>query len=258
MPFALAIIRKLADAGHTVFAADDSGRSPGSHSKYVERHFVTASPRGDTLGFVADVERICSENEVDVVVPAFEEAFYLATQAERLAKVTKLFAPEFATIARLHDKQTFQALCEQLGLPVPKTIVATTPDELREATEAFPRYFGRAAFSRGGVELLTNTGPLAGAVSIDDCKPTPESPWLVGEFVDGPTVCTYGTFHERPARRPLHVRDPAPVAALDRDRLPLDRRHRVARADRADHGRALLHRTGVVRLHPEARGRPRR
>ena len=61
----------------------------GSHSKYVERHFVTASPRGDTLGFVADVERICSENEVDVVVPAFEEAFYLATQAERLANVTR-------------------------------------------------------------------------------------------------------------------------------------------------------------------------
>ena len=196
MPFALAMIRKLADAGHTVFAADDSRRSPGSHSKYVERHFVTASPRGDTLGFVADVERICSENDVDVVVPAFEEAFYLATQAERLAQVTKLFAPEFATIARLHDKQTFQALCEQLGLPVPKTIIATTPDELRAATEAFPRYFGRAAFSRGGVALLTNTGPLAGAISIEDCKPTPESPWLVGEFVDGPTVCTYGTFHD--------------------------------------------------------------
>ena len=196
MPFALAIVRKLADAGHTVFASDDTKLAPGSHSKYVERHFQTASPRAATLDFVADVERIAKENEVDVVVPAFEEAFYLSTQRDRLNQVTSLFAPEFATIARLHDKATFQHLCERLDLPVPKTIIATSDDELRAATEAFPRYFGRAAFSRGGVALLTNSGPLAGALSIEDCKPTPASPWLVGEFVDGPTVCTYSTVHK--------------------------------------------------------------
>ncbi len=196
MPFALAIVRKLAAAGHEVFASDDTKLAPGSHSKYVEGHFQTASPRRATLDFIADVERIATENEIDAVVPAFEEAFYLSTQRERLNRVTTLFAPTFATIARLHDKASFQHLCERLGLPVPKTIVATSDDELRAATEAFPRYFGRAAFSRGGVSLLTNSGPLAGAISIEDCKPTPASPWLVGEFVDGPTVCTYSTVRD--------------------------------------------------------------
>jgi predicted ATP-grasp superfamily ATP-dependent carboligase len=196
MPFALAIVRKLADAGHEVYAADDTELAPGSHSKYLAGHFLTASPREATEQFVDDVERICGEASIDVVLPAFEEAFYLATQHERLSRATRLFTAPFATLTRLHDKATFQRLVTGLGLPAPETVVATNDDELRAALERFPRYFARAAFSRGGVSLLTNSGPLAGAVDVADCHPTEASPWLVQEFVDGPTVCTYSTAHD--------------------------------------------------------------
>jgi len=195
MPFAVGMIRKLADAGHDVYASDAYNLAPGSHSRYLAGHFITASPRGDTEQFVADVERIATENEIDVIVPAFEEAFYLATQHERMSRAARLYAAPFATLARLHDKAVFQALVTGLGLRTPETLVARSDDELRSQIERFPRYFARAAFSRGGVELLTNTGPLAGHVSIDDCHPTPESPWLVQEFVDGPMLCTYTTMH---------------------------------------------------------------
>ena len=41
MPFALGMVRKLAEAGHEVYAADDYELSPGSHSKYLAGHFVT-------------------------------------------------------------------------------------------------------------------------------------------------------------------------------------------------------------------------
>ena len=196
MPFALAMVRKLADAGHEVFAADDTELAPGSHSKYLSDHFVTASPRRETEEFVDDVERIAGEASIDLVLPAFEEAFYLATQHQRLNRAVRLFTPPFATLARLHDKATFQRLVTRLGLPTPETIVATSDEELRTALERFPRYFARAAFSRGGVSLLTNSGPLAGTVEISDCTPTPASPWLVQEFVDGPTVCTYSTVQD--------------------------------------------------------------
>jgi carbamoylphosphate synthase large subunit len=196
MPFALAIVRKLADAGHEVYAADDTELAPGSHSKYLAGHFLTASPREATEQFVDAVERICGEASIDVVLPAFEEAFYLATQHERLSRATRLFTAPFATLARLHDKATFQRLETGLGLPAPEMVVATNDDELRAALERFPRYFARAAFSRGGVSLLTNSGPLAGAADVADCHPTEASPWLVQEFVDGATVCTYSTAHD--------------------------------------------------------------
>ena len=195
MPFALGMVRKLAAAGHDVYAADDYALSPGSHSKYLEGHFVYPSPRKATGAFVDELERIIQTNEIEVVVPAFEEAFYISTRLDRLAATATIFTAPFASLARLHDKVAFQRLVTSLGLPVPETVVATSEAELAEAVGRFDRYFARAAFSRGGVTLLSNTGPLAGSMQIGDCHPTAQSPWLVQAFVDGETVCTYSTVH---------------------------------------------------------------
>ena len=74
-------------------------------------------------------------------------------------------------------------------------VTVRSDEELREAVGRWPHYFGRGVYSRGGVTLLTNTGPLAGRVRLEDVHPTPDAPWLVQEFVDGPMVCTYSTLH---------------------------------------------------------------
>jgi hypothetical protein len=74
-------------------------------------------------------------------------------------------------------------------------VVVTSDVELAEAIRRFDRYFGRAVFSRGGVDLLTNTGPLAGVLDPVDVHPTPQLPWVVQPFVEGETVCTYATVH---------------------------------------------------------------
>ena len=71
----------------------------------------------------------------------------------------------------------------------------TTP-RCADAIAEFPQFFARAAFSRGGVALLTNTGPLAGQVAVEDCHPSTDQPWLVQEFESGPMVCTYSTLHD--------------------------------------------------------------
>ncbi|HEU4980476.1 MAG TPA: hypothetical protein VFT14_04605 [Solirubrobacterales bacterium] len=195
MPFALDAIRKLGGRGHQVFACDSYGASPGSHSRYLTGHFTTPSPSKDPEGFAGAVERIAAEHGIDVVLPMFEEVFYLAAQHDRISAVTRLYAPPFRTLARVHDKGSFQELCDQLGIPTPRTVLAHSGDQLREGIGRFPRYFARAAFSRGGVGLLTNTGPLAGRLSPDDCHPTEANPWLVQEFVDGPMHCTYSALH---------------------------------------------------------------
>ena len=195
MPFALDAIRKLGERGHEVYASDSYENSPGSHSRYLAGHFVTASPEGDPEGFAADVERIAGENEIELVLPMFEEVFYLTAQHERLSAVTRLYAPPFQTLAQVHDKGTFQELCDRLEIRTPQTVLCHTRKELDDAIGRFPEYFARAAFSRGGVGLLTNTGPLAGHLSPGDCHPTEANPWLVQEFVGGPMHCTYSALH---------------------------------------------------------------
>jgi glutathione synthase/RimK-type ligase-like ATP-grasp enzyme len=196
MPFALGMVRQLSDAGHQVYAADTYAQASGSHSKYLAGHFVYPSARLETEAFIAELERIIAEVGIDVVVPAFEEAFFISTQLERLSRSATIFAAPFAALARLHDKAAFESLVRGLGLPIPETVVATSDAELAAAIERFDRYFGRAVFSRGGVDLLTNTGPLAGALEPADVHPTPQAPWLIQPFVEGETVCTYSTVHD--------------------------------------------------------------
>jgi predicted ATP-grasp superfamily ATP-dependent carboligase len=150
LPFALDMVRKLAARGHDVYASDSYEVAPGSHSRYLAGHFVTAPASGDTEAFITDVERIVRENDIDFVLPAFEEAFYLATRHAELSERTTLLTARFSTLARLHDKDRFTQLAEQLGLPTPETVVARSDDELREAIERFPSYFARAAFSLHG------------------------------------------------------------------------------------------------------------
>ena len=208
MPFALDAIRKLGERRHEVFACDSYAASPGSHSKYLAGHFTTASPSADPDGFAGDVERIARENEIEIVLPMFEEAFYLAAQHERISAVTRLYAPPFRTLAKVHDKGSFQELCDRLEIRTPRTVLAHSGEELREAIRRFPRFFARAAFSRGGVGLLTNTGPLAGHLSPDDCHPTEANPWLVQEFVDGPKHCTYSALHDGRVASHLAYRAP--------------------------------------------------
>ncbi len=196
MPFALGMVRQLADAGHEVYAADDYERSPGSHSKYLAGHFVYPSATRETEAFIDALERIIGEAGIDVVVPAFEEVFFISSQLERLSRSATIFAARFDSLARLHDKAAFERLVRGLGLPIPETVVVTSDAELAAAIERFDHYFGRAVFSRGGVDLLTNTGPLAGALDPADVHPTPAQPWLIQPFVEGETVCTYSTAHK--------------------------------------------------------------
>ncbi len=195
MPYALDAVRKLGERGHEVHACDSYKAAPGSHSKYLAGHFTTASATDDPGQFVSDVEEYAGEHGIELIVPMFEEIFYMAAQHERLSKVTKLYAPPFRTLAQVHDKGTFQELCDKLGIRTPQTAVAHDQDELKAAIEKFPQFFGRAAFSRGGVGLMTNTGPLAGALKPEDVHPTEANPWLVQEFVDGPMHCTYSCIH---------------------------------------------------------------
>ena len=87
MPFALGMVRQLARRpGTRCYAADDYKQAPGSHSKYLAGHFVYPSAAAETEAFIDELERIIAENEIDVVVPAFEEAFFISTQRERLSK----------------------------------------------------------------------------------------------------------------------------------------------------------------------------
>lgn len=195
LPHALDLIRKLGRTGHEVIASDTFRTAPGNHSAYVTQRFVTASPRFDTPRFLNDLERILTEHPVDRLIPAFEDVFYIARHRERFAHLSDLFFPGFDLLRRLHNKAAFLDLARDLGLRTPPSLTAGNREELVAATRAFARFFARPAYSRAGVTLYTNVGPLAGAVTRDDCQPTADNPFVVQPFVQGTDICTMSIVH---------------------------------------------------------------
>jgi glutathione synthase/RimK-type ligase-like ATP-grasp enzyme len=195
MPFALDEIRKFGRCGHEIHASDTYAAAPGSHSKHVREVHVTPPPRFEPTRFIAALREIVTSRGIDVLVPAFEEAFYVAAAADELAPHTEIFAPSFDTLALLHDKARFVAWACEIGLPVPRSRTVTDREGLRDAIAELPQFFARPVFSRGGLSLFTNTGPLQGALRLEQCDPTTASPWIVQEFVHGEDVCSFSVVH---------------------------------------------------------------
>lgn len=195
MPFALDQIRKFGRLGHEVYSADTFDSAAGSHSKYVREALITPKPRFDPEGYVASLLGFISERQIDVLLPSFEDAFYIARLRNLFGRRVQVFAPSFETLSLLHDKDRFLRWAEDLGLLVPKTVTVTDAAALRNACDDFGEYFARPVFSRGGISLLTNTGPLAGAVKMEECEPTSDAPWIVQGFMRGRDVCGFSVVH---------------------------------------------------------------
>ena len=253
MPFALDAIRKLGERVTRSTPPTATRRRPAATPSTSP---ATSSPprRRATERFVADVERIAAENEIELVLPMFEEVFYLAAQHERLSEVTTLYAPPFRTLAQVHDKGTFQELCEKLGIRTPQTVVAQRDDELREAIGRFPRYFARAAFSRGGVGPAHQHRPAGRPRRGRGLPPDRGSPWLVQEFVDGPMQCTYTPLHGGRVASHMSYRAPRQWEHSTGIQFVSVDAGRDARDRRADRRRSSAGRPDVARLR---RGRRR-
>jgi predicted ATP-grasp superfamily ATP-dependent carboligase len=194
-PHALAEIRHFGEGGQTVFAADTFSTAPGSHSRHVTEAFVLPSPTFETEGFIERLEEVIRTRQIDLLVPSFEEALYIAEHLPRLEALCDVFCSPLSTLMRLHDKGSFVELGRELGLKVPESYVVRSQDELKHAIARLPEYIARPVFSRGGVTILANTGPLDGRASVSDCHPTAEQPWLVQQFLHGTDVCSFSIAH---------------------------------------------------------------
>lgn len=190
----IALVRALHAAGARVDVADPYKLAPALHSHAVDQLHVVASPAKETLRFVEEVAQIVRERAIDLVVPSFEEGYYLARYRDLIP--APVFVPDFATIARLHDKAHFQEVCRELGLRAPRTVTVTSQSALRGAIAEFDDFVARPAFSRAGETYLTNHGPRAGETTVDQCQPTESNPWLVQEYVEGKDACSFSVVRD--------------------------------------------------------------
>jgi predicted ATP-grasp superfamily ATP-dependent carboligase len=119
---ALAVVRSLGRAGHTVFVCDAQVPSLAGSSKYSFAESEVASALHAPAQFVSDVSHLIERWRIDVLIP-ITEASLLALLPERDSLGVNVPWPDAATFRAIADKKALLAAASRLGIAVPRQSV---------------------------------------------------------------------------------------------------------------------------------------
>jgi predicted ATP-grasp superfamily ATP-dependent carboligase len=135
---AVASVRSLARAGHTVFVGESSSWSKAGWSRACSGQMRYTSPRQDLDAFLNDVVTFARQRPGILVLP-MTEATTLPVSEHRealFAAGARLVLPEHKDLLRAFDKDETTRLAASLGVAVPKTVVISSAQQGREVSES--------------------------------------------------------------------------------------------------------------------------
>ncbi|MFD0961709.1 ATP-grasp domain-containing protein [Paenibacillus chungangensis] len=209
-PVALDIARRLAAAGHTVFAAESVDYHLCRVSRAIVRSYRVPKPNRDREGYLTAIRRIVQEQRIGMIVPTCEEVFHLAQGKAfiELGTGCKVLCESIDTLDRLHSKWKFMELLAGNGILTPYTERAESMEELEEKLRS-GRFSSRVVlkpeYSRfsAKVRIIELDQPkLSERLALwrregqaeEDINPS--TPWVIQQYIEGMPLCTYTIAHE--------------------------------------------------------------
>lgn len=130
---ALAIVRSLGKKhlNVTVASERETVQPISSFSKYAKQVVFYTNPIIEPDQFVEDILVFLKNNTVDLVIPVTEKTLIpLAKRKQEVEQFTVLAAPNENVLELVCDKNKTFALAENIGIPVPRSIVVSTLSDL--------------------------------------------------------------------------------------------------------------------------------
>ncbi len=151
-PVALEWCRLLHAAGHEVYVAESFPTPLCRYSKSVRKSYTVPAPRRQPVAFMAELERIVQDEQINLLLPTCEEIFHIAGGLEQLERHVAVLSPTLEQLHRLHHKGDFIELVRSAGLAVPDTMLLTSAqqwiDIQRDARENGMAMVLKPAYSR--------------------------------------------------------------------------------------------------------------
>lgn len=204
MTKALALARAFHAAGHRVVLVETPRYRLTGHrfSRAVAAFHTVPDPTDE--GYAEALRRVVEAEGVDVYVPVCSPvaSYYDALAAERLEPACEVVHAPTELIALLDDKERFCTHAAALGLDAPEVHRVTDATQVADFDFDAPHRAGRTYVLKSipydpvhrldltRLPLATHAETLAFARS----KPiSPETPWLLQEYVAGTEYCTHAT-----------------------------------------------------------------
>jgi predicted ATP-grasp superfamily ATP-dependent carboligase len=136
---ALAVVRSLGRAGHTVFVCAPRVPSLAGSSRFAFAQAAVASALDAPSDFVSDVTMLIDRWRIDVLIPIAESSL-LALLPERAALGVTIPFPDDATFRAIADKSALLAAATTLGIATPKQVVLSSKADLGTFDSSMLRY----------------------------------------------------------------------------------------------------------------------
>jgi len=192
-PATLELARIFHSAGHQVFLAESVRGCLTAASRVLTASFLIPAPRQQPQGFLQALLEIIHQNQIDLLIPTCEEAFYVASGYAELSAQCAVFVEPLERLRPLHHKAAFIQLARDLALPVPGTCLVETGEQLSAAFARWPRLVFKPVYSRfGSSALILPSREQAESV----LRLRAPSAWVAQEYIEGRQVCTYSIAHQ--------------------------------------------------------------
>lgn len=224
---AVASVRSLAGAGHTVFAGEAAPWSKAGWSRSCSGTFRYPSPKQDVSAFVEAIATFVRQRPGTLVLPMTESTTLpLSTHRDLLISAgARLVLPDHNDLLLAFDKTETARLAASLGVPVPKTRVATNLEQAlaAAATQPYPVVLKPRASeelsSDGKVRTAGRPRYASNAAEFDSAYreiSTRSSAVLVQEFVEGDGTGYFALMHHGELRAEFahrRIRDVHPTGS---------------------------------------------
>jgi predicted ATP-grasp superfamily ATP-dependent carboligase len=137
---AVACVRSLSQAGHTVMAGESATWSKAGWSRHCHGTFQYLSPQSNAGDFVRSVVKIAEAEPGTFLLPC-TEITTLALSAHRdlvLAGGSRIILPGHAELLRAFDKKETTQLACSLGIRVPMTIELSSEHDMHDQNGSVP------------------------------------------------------------------------------------------------------------------------
>jgi predicted ATP-grasp superfamily ATP-dependent carboligase len=199
---ALAAVRSLGRAGHTVFVAAAAQPSLAGVSRYTAGLDEYPDPNHEAAAFMPALADIVRRRDIDVLLPMTEITTLLVTgEQQALPASCRLPFPAVEVVDRASDKSQVLALAQELGIPTPNSVVLRAPVD----AAAFDGSLGwpvvvkpaRSRVRRGTGWFSTSVAYAADAAALRNHLDSlaPEAyPVLLQERIEGPGAGVFACF----------------------------------------------------------------
>jgi predicted ATP-grasp superfamily ATP-dependent carboligase len=239
---ALATVRSLGRAGHTVHVCSSRGRSLAGASRYCVTQVQLPDPLGAPDAFAEALVRFCGDVRADVLLP-ISEAALLAVLPQRERFGCAIPFPSAEWFAAICDKERVLESASAHGLAIPRQHVLQSPAQLTalDGRLQFPVVL-KPSRSVAGPASQRSKATVRYASDESELRRTlrdllPQAfPILLQERIEGPgcaisVLMWNGELRAAFAHRRLREKPPSGGVSVLRESIPLDAdllRHSVA------------------------------